>query len=110
MNEIMIYSFANEPYDLACEEFNSDNESDDELSMVSYVYEEDDILEYECSNIETDMIDDMKDADRLGMTLEELYKMYDEINNFQEDIRDYAPEWPFDRSGGYQDEGIEECT
>lgn len=56
------------------------------------------------------MIDDMKEADRLGMTLEELYKMYDEINNFQEDIRYYAPEWPFDHSGGYQDEGIEECT
>ena len=88
----MIYSFANEPYDLACEEFHSDNESDDELSVISYVYEEDDILENEHSNIDFDMIDDMKEADRLGMTLEELYKMYDEINNFQEDIRDYAPE------------------
>ena len=78
----MIYSFANEPYDLASEEFHSDNESDDELSMVSYVYQEDDILEYECSNIEVDMVDDMKEADRLGMTLEELYNMYQEINNF----------------------------
>ena len=105
----MIYSFANEPYDLACEEFHSDNESDDELSVISYVYEEDDILENEHSNIDFDMIDDMKEADRLGMTLEELYKMYDEINNFQEDIRDYAPEWPFDNSSGYQDEGLEEC-
>ena len=105
----MIYSFANEPYDLACEEFHSDNESDDELSVISYVYEEDDILENEHSNIDFDMIDDMKEADRLGMTLEELYKMYHEINNFQEDIRDYAPEWPFDNSSGYQDEGLEEC-
>lgn len=105
----MIYSFANEPYDLACEEFHSDNESDDELSVISYVYEEDDILENEHSNIDFDMIDDMKEADRLDMTLEELYKMYDEINNFQEDIRDYAPEWPFDHSSGYQDEGLEEC-
>jgi hypothetical protein len=43
------------------------------------------------------------------MTLDELYNMYNEINNHQEEICNYAPEWPFDQSNGYQDEGLEEC-
>ena len=115
MNEIMTYPIDNQPYDLASEEFETEYENEqyyndeDNLSEVSNIYDEESILENEHSNIDFDMIDDMKEADRLGMTLEELYKMYDEINNFQEDIRDYAPEWPFDHSSGYQDEGLEEC-
>ena len=115
MSEIMTYPIDNQPYDLATEEFETEHEhqqyydDDENLSEVSIIYDEENILENEHSNIDFDLINDMKDAQRLGMTLDELYNMYNEINNHQEEICNYAPEWPFDHSSGYQDEGLEEC-
>ena len=45
------------------------------------------------------------------MTVEDMFKMFEEINNYESDEPDYSPEypeWPFDRNSGYCDEGFEE--
>ena len=51
---------------------------------------------------------DVAEAKRIGMTVEELFKMYQEINNYVSNEPEYMPEWPFDYGLGYSDEGIEE--
>jgi hypothetical protein len=54
---------------------------------------------------------DIKQAKDLGMTVEDMFKMFEEINNYESDEPDYSPEypeWPFDRNSGYCDEGFEE--
>ena len=54
--------------------------------------------------------DDIEEAKRLGMSVEEMFEMYDEINNFETDEPECnCEEWPnFGSNNGYEDEGLEE--
>lgn len=112
------YSFQDKgPMTLAELECSSDD--DDMLSEVSTVcYDETDHMEWDgtktigvgdvtpCFNSE-----DVMEAHRLGMSVCDMFKMYDEINN-RVDEDDYKnncpPEWPLhlNMRGTYEDEGF----
>lgn len=52
---------------------------------------------------------DIQEAKRLGMSLEDLFKMYQEINKYVCNEPEDTSEWPFDYNDlGYYDEGMEE--
>jgi len=52
---------------------------------------------------------DIQEAKRLGMSVEDLFKMYQEINNYVCNEPEDTSEWPFDYNDlGYYDEGMEE--
>ena len=98
-NSFQFYSVDNDVVDVISDEFySSSSESEDELenknvSSEISPYDEEDILE----------------AKRLGMSLEDMFIMYQEINNCVSDEPEYTPEWPFDYyQSGYCDEGTEE--
>ena len=63
----------------------------------------------EIENILNTIIDDIVEAAALGMTVDEMYAMYDEINNhdFNNSNDDYE-EWPYCLNNMYTDEGNEE--
>jgi len=54
--------------------------------------------------------EDIREAKRFGVTVEELFKIYEEINNYDDDgYDDYnCEEWPNWTVGGYEDEGLAE--
>ena len=54
--------------------------------------------------------DDIKEAERLKMSVKEMLEMYDEMNNYESDDPGHnCEEWPFGGcNGGYEDEGLEE--
>lgn len=52
---------------------------------------------------------DVEDAKNLGMTVEQLFKMLDECNQYsQEDDHTECGEWPYLGLNEYEDEGAEE--
>tara|TARA_A100001015_G_scaffold311076_1_gene413600 strand:- start:1682 stop:1984 length:303 start_codon:yes stop_codon:yes gene_type:complete len=68
-----------------------DEEEEDELEKVLYYCEE-----------------DVKEAKRLGMDVEEMLKMYEFINSQVDDEQHYCEEWPSIINSYYEDEGMEE--
>jgi hypothetical protein len=55
------------------------------------------------------MLEDKREATKLGMTVEEMYNMYNEINNISDEDSGYYPEWPIDYLiDNYMDECSEE--
>ena len=87
-NSCILYEVKNDIVDIVTEEF---IDEDNELPEI-------------CSYDDNDI----KHAKDLGMTVEDMFEMYEEINNYESDEPEYAPEWPFDRNSGYCDEGFEE--
>ena len=51
---------------------------------------------------------DIEDAKRLGMTVEQLFKMLDECNQYEYDDHEDCVEWPYLGLNEYVDEGAEE--
>jgi|TARA_E500000178_G_scaffold347795_1_gene401665 hypothetical protein len=94
-----LYEVKNDIVDIVTDEF-SDNEDEDE--------EVNSIIETTLSEIYPYDDKDIKEARDLGMTVEDMFKMYQEINNYESDESDYLPEWPFDNRDVYCDEGFEE--
>ena len=53
--------------------------------------------------------DEIKEAQQFGVTVEELFKIYEEINNYEPDEpSSNCEEWPVLGWNGYEDEGLEE--
>ncbi len=72
-----------------------------DISVISVNDEEDDhVVLYDEKDIE--------DAKRLGMTVEQLFKMLDECNQYEDDDHDDCVEWPYLGLNEYVDEGAEE--
>ena len=92
-----LHEVKNDVVDIVTDEF-SDNEEDEIDSTV----------ETSLSEISPYDENDIKEAKALGMTVEDMFKMYQEINNYESDEPDYSPEWPFDNRNNYCDEGFEE--
>ena len=96
------------------------DDDDDMLSEVSTVcYDETDHMEWDGSKtlgigeVCPFNSDDFKEAHRLGMSVCDMFKMYDEINNHvdEDDYKNNCPpEWPLhlDVRGTYEDEGFDE--
>jgi hypothetical protein len=82
----------------------------DELSCSSCESNENEIEETKSNLSEISPYDnnDVLEAKRLGMSVEDMFKMYQEINNYISNEPEYTPEWPFDYGLGYSDEGLEE--
>ena len=82
----------------------------DELSCSSCESYENEIEETKSNLSEISPYDnnDVLEAKRLGMSVEDMFKMYQEINNYISNEPEYTPEWPFDYGLGYSDEGLEE--
>ena len=82
----------------------------DELSCSSCESNENEIEETKSNLSEISPYDnnDVLEAKRLGMSVEDMFKMYQEINNYISNEPEYTPEWPFDYGLGYSDEGMEE--
>ena len=93
-------------------------DDDDMLSEVSTVcYDETDHMEWDGSKtigigeVCPFNSEDIKEANRLGMSVCEMFKMYDEINNHvdEDDYKNNCPpEWPLhlNMGGTYEDEGF----
>lgn len=93
---------------------------DDMLSEVSTVcYDETDHMEWDGSKtlgiheVSPFNSEDLREAHRLGMSVCDMFKMYDEINNHvdEDDYKNNCPpEWPLhlDVRGTYEDEGFNE--
>jgi hypothetical protein len=81
-----------------------------ELSCSSCESNENEIEETKSNLSEISPYDnnDVLEAKRLGMSVEDMFKMYQEINNYISNEPEYTPEWPFDYGLGYSDEGLEE--
>ena len=82
----------------------------DEVSCSSCESNENEIEETKSNLSEISPYDnnDVLEAKRLGMSVEDMFKMYQEINNYISNEPEYTPEWPFDYGLGYSDEGLEE--
>jgi hypothetical protein len=79
----------------------SDEENELDISVISVNDEEDDhVVLYDEKDIE--------DAKRLGMTVEQLFKMLDECNQYEYDDHEDCVEWPYLGLNEYVDEGAEE--
>ena len=64
---------------------------------------------HEITSILNDIVDDIVMADSFDMTIDEMYTMFDEINNREEEQDEECEEWPFSFSyGNYVDECSEE--
>jgi len=93
-------------------------DDDDMLSEVSTVcYDETDQMEWDGSKtigigeVCPFNSEDVKEAHRLGMSVSEMFKMYEEINNHidEDDYKNnFPPEWPLhlNMRGTYEDEGF----
>ena len=93
-------------------------DDDDMLSEVSTVcYDETDHMEWDGSKtigigeVCPFNSEDVKEANRLGLSVCEMFKMYDEINNHvdEDDYKNNCPsEWPLhlNMRGTYEDEGF----
>ena len=82
----------------------------DEVSCSSCESNENEMTDNETNLAEISPYDnnDVIEAKRLGMSVEDMFKMYEEINNYISNEPEYTPEWPFDYGLGYCDEGLEE--
>ena len=82
----------------------------DELSCSSCESNENEIAENKPNLAEISPYDknDVIEAKRLGMSVEDMFKMYQEINDYVSNEPEYSPEWPFNYGLGYTDEGLEE--
>ena len=80
----------------------SDEENELDISVISSNEEEEQhVILYDEKDVE--------DAKNLGMTVEEMFKMLDECNQYsQEDEHDDCVEWPYLGLNEYVDEGAEE--
>ena len=99
-------------------ELEYDDDDDDMLSEVSSVcYDETDHMEWDGSKtigigeVCPFNSEDVKEARRLGMSVCEMFKMYEEINNHvnEDDYKNnFPPEWPLHLNlrGTYEDEGF----
>lgn len=54
--------------------------------------------------------EDIIQAQQFGVSVEELFKIYEEINNYDDDEYDHCncEEWPNWNDRGYEDEGVAE--
>lgn len=53
--------------------------------------------------------DEIRQAEQFGVSVDELFKIYEEINNYEPDEPSCnCEEWPIWNSQGYEDEGLEE--
>ena len=86
-NRYKFYEVKNDIVDIVTEEF-SDNE-DDEFGLDSSST----TTETNLSEIYPYDDKDIKEAKVLGMTVEDMFKMYQEINDYESDESDYSPEW-----------------
>ena len=89
------------------DEITKDNEDIDTTACVCGDISESD------NSIESIIIyteDDVEEAKRLGMSVEDMFEMYDEINYFETDEPECnCEEWPvWGCGGGYEDEGLAE--
>ena len=99
-SSFQLYDIDNDAVDIISDELScsscesNENETEETKSNLSVIspYDNNDILE----------------AKRLGMSVEDMFKMYQEINNYISNEPEYTPEWPFDYGLGYSDEGLEE--
>ncbi len=71
------------------------------------------IIASELDNIIENIIiytdDEIKQAEQFGVSVEELFKIYEEINNYEPDEPSCnCEEWPIWNGQGYEDEGLEE--
>ena len=82
----------------------------DEVSCSSCESNENEMTDNETNLAEISPYDnnDVIEAKRLGMSVEDMFKMYEEINNYISNEPEYTPEWPSDYGLGYCDEGMEE--
>ena len=96
-DQIVLHTIENSNVDIVSDEFSSS-----ESEIEENTYEE--ILPYDN--------EDIAEAKRLGMSVEDLFKMYQEMNSYMNNYisnePEYTPEWPFDYGLGYCDEGMEE--
>jgi len=97
MDQIVLHTIVNSNVDIISDEFSS-SESENEENEESI---NSDILPYDD--------EDILEAKRLGMTVADMFKMYQEINNYEIDEHENCHEWPFNYDNvGYYDEGMEE--
>ena len=98
------------PSDEEIDEIHLDEEVDTNACIISDVstIDSDGLDEEDSFIIYTE--EDIKEAERFGVTVQELFKIYEEINNYDQ-YEPYCnceewPKWPY--GGGYEDEGLEE--
>ncbi len=93
------------------DEISKDNE---EIDTNACIVSDVSTIETDIEDIDDDFIiytdDDVKTAKYFGVSVEELFKIYEEINNYEPDEPECnCEEWPvWGCDGGYEDEGLEE--
>jgi len=119
-NSFQLHHIDNDAVDIVSDELSysscESNENDtvnivsDELSCSSCESNENEIAENKPNLAEISPYDknDVIEAKRLGMSVEDMFKMYQEINDYVSNEPEYSPEWPFNYGLGYTDEGLEE--
>ena len=105
-NSFQLHQIDNDDVDIVSDELScsscesNEDENEDENENIQRKQTLSEIYPYDNN--------DVAEAKRIGMTIEELFKMYQEINNYVSNEPEYMPEWPFDYGLGYSDEGMEE--
>lgn len=99
-NYFQLYDIYNDAVDIVSDELSCSSCESNENEMTSNETNLAEISPYDYN--------DVIEAKRLGMTVEDMFKMYEEINNYVSNEPEYIQEWPFDYGLGYSDEGLEE--
>ena len=79
----------------------------DELNNARFISRDEIPLDEEVVVVYTE--EDIREAQQFGVSVEELFKIYEEINNYDDEY-DHCncQEWPNWTDGGYEDEGLAE--
>tara|TARA_E500000178_G_scaffold223038_1_gene219996 strand:- start:755 stop:1090 length:336 start_codon:yes stop_codon:yes gene_type:complete len=99
-NSFQLYDIDNDAVDIVSDELSCSSCDSNENEIIKNKSNLSDISPYDNN--------DVIEAKRLGMSVEDMFKMYQEINDYVSNEPEYTPEWPFDCGLGYSDEGLEE--